>query len=127
MTTRPRRDPEIDGVHYHFVDHAEFARLQAAGELLEWSDIGPHRYGTPGAPVRDRLRGGQPVLLPIDPAGARQVRAAVPTARLVYLAPPDGPDRGAGAEFDVTVVNDSVERAAEELLGLLGSSFLTPT
>ena len=95
---------------------------------------------------------GQPVLLKIDLQGARQVRAAMPEAQLVFLAPPSveelkrrligrGTDdeetirrRLAHAdeelahekEFDRTVVNDFVERAADELVGLLGSSFLTP-
>jgi len=127
MTTRPRRHHEVDGVHYRFVDRAEFARLLEAGQLLEWSDIGAYRYGTPREPVRNWLSAGRPVLLTIDLRGARQVRAAMPEARLVYLAPPGDDGRAAGPEFDVTIVNDVVERAADELVGLLGSSSLTPT
>ena len=127
VTTRPRRKYEIDGVHYRFVDRAEFARLLDDGQLLEWSKIGVHRYGTPREPVRSRLSAGRPVLLTIDLRGARQVRAAMPEARLVYLAPPGADARAAGREFDATVVNDEVGRAADELVGLLGSSFLTPT
>ncbi|GIG92457.1 nucleoside/nucleotide kinase family protein [Plantactinospora endophytica] len=127
VTTRPRRRYEIDGVHYRFVDRAEFGRLLDAGALLEWSEIGVHRYGTPREPVRIRLSAGRPVLLPIDPGGARQVRAAMPQARLVYLAATPAQARAAGREYDATVVNDVVGRAADELVGLLGSSFLTPT
>jgi len=126
MTTRPRRDREIDGVNYDFVDRAEFARLVDDGQLLEWSEIGGNLYGTPREPVRSRLRAGRPVLLKMDPRGARQVRAAMPEARLVYLAAPGAGDRAAECDFDVTVVNDLVERAADELVGWLGSSFLTP-
>jgi guanylate kinase len=127
VTTRPPRRYEIDGEHYRFVDRAEFARLLDDGQLLEWSEIGVHRYGTPREPVRIRLSAGRPVLLPIDLRGAREVRSAMPEARLVYLAP-SGADAGtAGREFDATVVNDVVGRAADELVGLLGSSFLTPT
>ncbi|WP_422774469.1 guanylate kinase [Plantactinospora sp. WMMC1484] len=127
MTTRPRRRYEVDGVHYRFVDRGEFARLRDCGELLEWSDIGAHRYGTPREPVLIRLSAGQPVLLPIDLGGARQIRAAMPSAQLVYLAPSRAEAGAAGREFDATVVNDVLGRAADELVSLLGSSFLTPT
>jgi guanylate kinase len=124
VTTRRRRAHEVDGVHYTFVDPATFDRLVADDALLEWAAVGGNRYGTPRGPVTAWLAAGEPVLLAIDPRGAALVRTAVPDARLVYLAP-----RGAAsppAEFDVTVVYDSAERAAEELVGLLGSPFLTP-
>jgi len=147
VTTRPKRDYEVDGVHYHFVDQAGFQRLVDAGELLEWAQFAGNLYGTPRGPVIEQLRQGLPALLKIDLQGARQVRAAMPEARLVFLAPPSVTElkrrlvgRGtedpetlrlrlehadeelaAEAEFDVTVVNDSVERAADELVRLLGS------
>ncbi|MGH3681617.1 MAG: guanylate kinase [Natronosporangium sp.] len=150
VTTRPRREYEVDGVHYHFVDRAEFDRLAASGQLLEWAEFAGARYGTPRAPVVARLAAGEPVLLKIDLQGARQVRQAMPSARLVFLAPPswaelerrlvgrgtDDPETirrrlehgraelAAEPEFDVTVVNDSVVRAADELVGLLGSPAL---
>src|SRR5262245_52324396 len=146
------REYEVDGVHYNFVSRSQFERMIAAGELLEWAEFAGNLYGTPRGAVEARLRAGIPVLLKIDLQGARQVRAAVPDALLVFLAPPswdelkrrligrgtDDPEtirrrlehaRGEMAmqsEFDVTVVNDSVERAADELLGLLGLSVMTP-
>jgi guanylate kinase len=146
-TTRHRRETEIDGVHYHFVSRPEFERLIDSDELLEWADFAGNLYGTPRQPVQARLAAGQPVLLKIDLQGARQVRAAMPEAQLVFLAPPswaelerrlvgrgtDDPETirhrlehaleelAAEPEFDVTVVNHHVEQAAEELLGLLGS------
>lgn len=152
VTTRPKRDYEADGVHYFFVDRPEFERLIAAGELLEWAEFAGNLYGTPRAAVEERLRHGRPALLKIDLQGARQVRKAMPEALLVFLAPPTVEElkrrlvgRGtedaetirlrlehadeelaAEAEFDVTVVNDSVERAADELLELLGCLPLTP-
>jgi guanylate kinase len=152
ITTRPKRDYEIDGVHYNFVSRPEFERMTADGHLLEWAEFAGNLYGTPRAPVEARLASGIPVLLKIDLQGARQVRAAMPDALLVFLAPPSPQElkrrlvgRGtedeetlrrrlqhadeelaAEPEFDVTVVNDFVERAADELVGLLGSSFLTP-
>ncbi len=88
-TTRPPRPGEVDGVHYLFVSEADFDALIAGGELLEWAVVhGVHRYGTPRAPVLAALAGGRPALLEIDLQGARQVRAAWPDARFVFLAPP---------------------------------------
>jgi guanylate kinase len=152
VTTRKKRDYEIDGKHYHFVDRSEFQRLIASDALLEWAEFAGNLYGTPRAQVDSWLAQGVPVLLKIDLQGARQVRAAMPQAQLVFLAPPSVEElhrrltgRGtedpatvrlrlehadeelaAESEFDVTVVNDSVERAADELLGLLGALPLSP-
>ena len=117
----------------------------AAGELLEWARFVGHRHGTPRAPVEEKLAAGIPVLLEIDLAGARQVRAAVPDALLVFLAPPSWDElvrrlngRGTEApeviarrleearvemaaerEFDVTLVNTSVQDVCDELVALI--------
>jgi guanylate kinase len=147
VTTRARRPGEIDGVDYHFVTDAEFDRMIANGELLEWAEIhgGTHRSGTPKGPIERRIDEGRPALLELDLQGARTVRAALPEALLVFLAPPswdvlverlrrrgtESPDvvarrlrtaedeLAARAEFDVEVVNDDVRRAAEDLLTLI--------
>jgi guanylate kinase len=127
VTTRPIRDHEADGVHYRFVDRAEFERMITAGGLLEWVELAGHLYGTPRDPVLAQLRTGRPVLIRMDPAGARRIRAALPEAQLVFLALPGGGERSRpGPEYDTTVVNDCREGAADKLVGLLGSSFLTP-
>lgn len=145
-TTRPPRPGEVDGVHYRFVSEAEFDRMIAAGELLEWAVVhGRHRYGTPRPPVDDALAAGRPALLEIDLQGARQVRETMPEARFVFLAPPSWEElvrrlvgRGtetdaertrrlqtareelaAEAEFDVTIVNHEVREAADELVTLM--------
>ena len=146
LTTRRIRDTEIDGVHYHFVDRPEFLRLAESGQLLEWAEFAGNLYGTPRGPVEERLALGNAMLLKIDLQGARQVRLAMPEARLVFLAPPSWDElkrrligRGtddaetirhrlehaqeelaAEPEFDVTIVNHTVEQAADDLLGLLG-------
>ena len=146
VTTRPKRDYETDGVHYHFVTREEFHTLVDSGELLEWAEFAGNLYGTPRAPVEEHLRQDRPALLKIDLQGARQVRKAMPEAFLVFLAPPSVEElhrrligRGtedpetirlrlehadeelaAEPEFDVTVVNDSIEHASDELLTLLG-------
>jgi guanylate kinase len=132
-------------VEYFFVDQAEFDRLVAAGELLEHDAHMGASYGTPRRPVEEQLDRGRPVLLEIDMNGARQVRAAMPEARLVFLAPPSFDELarrlvGRGTEdpatvrlrldrarmemateeeFDVVIVNDDVEQAADRLVALL--------
>jgi guanylate kinase len=151
VTTRPPRHYEVDGLHYHFVDRSEFRRLIERDQLLEWADFAGNLYGTPREPVERCLSLGSPALLKIDLQGARQVRKAMPEAQLVFLAPPSFAElanrltvRGtedsatiarrlahareelaAEREFDVTIVNDSVDRAADELVSLLGSRLFT--
>ncbi|SCL25173.1 guanylate kinase [Micromonospora rhizosphaerae] len=126
-TTRPPRPGEVHGVDRIFLAPAEFDRLVEAGELLEWSRTGPYRRGIPREGIRSRLAAGQPVLLPLDLPGALAVRAVVPDAQLVLLAPPGyRPDPATAAAFAHAVTHDRTERAADELVGLLGSSFLAP-
>jgi guanylate kinase len=146
MTTRKPRPDEIDGIHYHFVDDEEFERMREAGEFLEWAVVhGRAKYGTPRGPVQDALAAGRKAMLEIDLQGARQVRQQIPKALFVFLAPPDWAElvrrlvgRGteseaerrvrlatakqelaAQEEFDVTIVNDDVQRASEELVSLI--------
>jgi guanylate kinase len=87
-TTRPRRSYEIDGVHYHFLDEAEFTRLRDEGELLEANEVHGNWYGTPRADVRDALGQGHDVILKIDVQGAAVVKQKVPEALLIFLVPP---------------------------------------
>jgi len=144
-TTRAPRPGEVEGEHYYFVDDAEFDRLILDGELLEHATVhNRSRYGTPRKPIEQALADGKSVLLEIDLQGARQVRAAEPSATLVFLRPPSWDElvqrlvgRGtegaeerarrlrtakielaAQHEFDYGVVNDDVDRAAEEVVDL---------
>ena len=146
-TTRPPRPGEVNGVHYHFVDEATFDAMVDGDELLEWAVVhGRHRYGTLRRPVERALADGRAALLEIDLQGARQVRAANPEAQFVFLAPPSWDElvrrlvgRGteseaererrlatareelaAEAEFDVSIVNDEVGRAALALVRQMG-------
>jgi guanylate kinase len=149
-TTRPPRPGEQEGVHYYFKSAEEFDRLIEEGAFLEWAAVhGKNRYGTLRASVESAIAEGKAVLLEIDLQGARQVKAAMPDARFVFLAPPsweemvrrlvgrgtESPEEqqarletakielAAEPEFDHTVVNDDVRRAADELVSLMG---LTP-
>ena len=146
-TTRAPRPGEVDGVHYYFVAAEEFDRLVAEGAMLEWAVVhGRNRYGTIRHTVEQAMAEGKSVLLEIDLQGARQVKESMPEANFVFLAPPswdemvrrlvgrgtESPEEqqqrletaklelAAESEFDHTVVNDDVRRAAEELVSLMG-------
>ncbi|WUH88402.1 guanylate kinase [Amycolatopsis sp. NBC_00438] len=145
VTTRKPRPGEIDGAHYHFVDRVEFDAMVADGRLLEWAEFAGNCYGTPREPVEKALADGRPAILEIELQGARQVRVAMPEARLVMLMPPSWEElvgrltgRGteseasvqarlaeaerelaAAGEFDERLVNADVREAAEHLLSLI--------
>lgn len=145
VTTRAPRPGEVAGEQYHFVDDSEFDRLIAAGDFLEHASYAGHRYGTPRRPVERRLALGAPALVEVEVQGARQVRASMPAAFLIFLAPPSWDELvrrlvGRGTEdadsvarrldiardelshegeFDAVVVNDDVEAAASRVVTLI--------
>jgi guanylate kinase len=146
VTTRRPRPGEVNGREYHFVDGAEFDRMVRAGELLEWAEFAGNKYGTPAGPVWKRLERGLPTLLEIDLSGARQVREVMKAdALFVFLKPPswaelvrrltgrgtEPPDvvarrlavaqeeLAAVGEFDVTLVNTSVDEVCRQLVTLI--------
>ncbi|HSR23899.1 MAG TPA: guanylate kinase [Candidatus Eisenbacteria bacterium] len=126
-TTRPRRDDEVDGEHYRFVDETDFRRLDAEGELLEHARVNGHLYGTPAGRVSEALAAGRDVVLELDVGGAEQVRRRRPDALLICIeAPAMGPRRRlAGVEAadappcDHVVVNEDARRAAAEIRRIL--------
>lgn len=153
-TTRPPRPGEVDGVHYYFVSDAEFDRMIAGGELLEWAVVhNSYRYGTPRPPIEEALAAGKRVLLEIDLQGARSVRKVMPEAKLIFLLPPTWEElvrrltgRGtenveeqqrrletarvelaAQDEFDAKVVNGEVGQAAAEVVELMDAPLSAPT
>jgi guanylate kinase len=87
-TTRQRRPNEQHGVDYFFYSPEEFMDLFKRNELLESAVVAGNRYGSPRQQVREQLALGRDVLLKIDVQGARQVKARVPDAVFVFLAPP---------------------------------------
>jgi guanylate kinase len=147
-TTRLPRPGERDGVDYHFLSDEEFDRRVAAGDFLEHARYSGHRYGTLRSELRRRTEAGTPVVLEIEVQGARQVRGAMPEAVQVFIAPPslealrarlvgrgtDNPEevearlRTAEAEmqardeFAHVVVNDRLERAVDELTGIVSAA-----
>lgn len=143
-TTRAARPGEQDGVDYHFVDKAEFERLAASGEFLEYAQVFDNYYGTRRTRVLEKLESGEDVILEIDWQGARQVYKAFPQAVRVFILPPgrealrerltgrgqDSEDvinrRMADAvsemshydEFDYLIFNDDFATALDELSAL---------
>jgi guanylate kinase len=140
-TTRAPREGEEDRRDYHFLDREEFDRRVDDKDFLEFATYSGHRYGTLRSEVDHRLEAGNSVVLEIEVQGARQVRAAMPESIQVFIAPPEpaalrrrletrGTDQpeaidarlavaaqelAAQDEFDYRVVNDELERAADEL------------
>ncbi|HTB70581.1 MAG TPA: guanylate kinase [Solirubrobacteraceae bacterium] len=87
-TTRAPRPGERDGVEYHFLKPDEFDRRVAENDFVEHADYAGRRYGTLRSELEERVRAGRPVVLEIEVQGARQVRAAMPEAVQVFIAPP---------------------------------------
>ena len=144
-TTRAPRPGEIPDQHYFFVAPDEFDRMRRAGQLLESAQFAGHWYGTPAAPVAERLAAGRSVILEIEVEGARQIRRALPEATFVFLVPPSTEELrarlvGRGTEdpaalarrlaraeqelamtgqFDHVIVNDDVDRVVDALVELI--------
>jgi guanylate kinase len=119
-TTRPLRPGEVDKVDYHFVDDAEFDRMIAAGEFVEWAHVFGFRYGTPKAPVKAALRAGRDILFDIDWQGARQLEPDFGEHLVtIFLLPPTMGElehrlHSRGTDSD-TVIADRMRRAADEI------------
>ncbi len=144
-TTRPMREGERDGVDYHFITRERFEQLIAEDALLEYAEYAGRFYGTPRRPAEEQMAGGTDVLLDIEVQGARQVRARMPEAVSIFLAPPSREElerrlrsRGTDSEemilrrletawgeleeartYDYLVVNDEVAAAADRICAIL--------
>ncbi|QLC22844.1 guanylate kinase [Parasphingopyxis sp. CP4] len=149
-TTRPIRDGETDGEHYHFVDNDEFDRLVADDAFLEWAHVFDRRYGTLKSQVTRKLDDGRDVLLDIDWQGTQQLKQVDPDIVRVFILPPSMDElerrlRGRGtdsdeviagrmeraaaeishwAEYDYVLVNDDADVCAERAKGILQSERL---
>jgi guanylate kinase len=87
-TTRPMRPGEVDGVNYHFVDHAEFLERLGHGEFLEHAEVFGNLYGTSQRWLEQNLKDGYDLILEIDWQGAQQVRRLMPQAKSIFILPP---------------------------------------
>jgi guanylate kinase len=146
-TTRAPRPGEEDGVDYHFLSDSDFQRRVDAGDFVEHAVYAERRYGTLRSELERRTAAGHPVVLEIELQGARQVRAALPDAVQVFIAPPsldalrarligrgtDDEDEvaerlrvaeselAAQGEFRHVVVNDRLEDAVERLVEIVAA------
>jgi guanylate kinase len=144
-TTRTPRPGEQDTVDYHFLTPEQFEARVAAGDFVEHANYSGNRYGTLRSDLEHRLAQGAGVVLEIEVQGARQVRAAMPEAVAVFIAPPsesalrarlvgrgtDSPEQvdqrlrtaerelEAQPEFAHVVVNDRLEQATDELVSIV--------
>jgi guanylate kinase len=148
VTTRHERSGDEKGKKYEYVDRDEFFRRLDRDAFLEYASNYDNYYGTPKHPVLDDLSHGRDVLLEIDVQGALQVRYQYGDALLIFILPPDAPtllqrlrDRGRDSEedilkryraakreihmakgahaFDFFVINDTVDRAVEEIVKII--------
>lgn len=118
-TTRPRRDGEVEGRDYYFVDDAEFDRRVATGEFLEWANVFGYRYGTLRSEVHRQIEGGRDVLLDIDWQGTQQLKQVDPDIVRVFILPPSMEElerrlRARGTDRD-DVIAGRMARAATEI------------
>ena len=139
-TTRPRREGEVQGVDYIFIDREEFERKIEEGYFLEYANVYGHYYGTPKDQVLKNEEEGIDSLLVIDVQGAKKIKDAYPESVLIFLMPPSIEElrrrllgRGYGREnleqrlqkaeeeiacarhFDYIVVNEFIDKTVEAL------------
>ncbi|MEM6252914.1 MAG: guanylate kinase [Cyanobacteria bacterium P01_D01_bin.156] len=140
-TTRQPRPGEEHGKDYYFVSRSEFEAMVEQRELLEWAEFAGNFYGTPRQPLDAMIDRGHTVILEIELDGARQVRNSLPDAKQIFVLPPSMEElemriRGRGqdsdeaiakrltraqieiaaaAEFDIQIVNDTLEQAVHDL------------
>ena len=145
VTTRRKRDNEIENVHYHFISEEEYDKLLGEDAFIEHATVHGHRYGTLKSEVYARMAQGQNVLLDIDPQGARAVMEKEPSCVSVFILPPSYHElkvrlhtrntekeeeisrrlRNARGEIEqmgryrYLVVNDNLELAFEQLMAIV--------
>ncbi|MEI2734874.1 MAG: guanylate kinase [Rhodoblastus sp.] len=154
VTTRARRSSEVDGIHYSFIQRAQFERMRDAGDLLECAEVHGNFYGTPRGPVEAVLSQGRDVLFDIDYQGAQQVREkAQSDVVTIFILPPSMKELRARlerraedaaatiekrlenarneirrwAQYDYVLVNDDLQKTYEELLQILRAERLRRT
>jgi len=150
-TTRPRRSSEVDGIHYHFIPTADFERMRAAGEFLEYAKVHDNFYGTPRGLVERVLATGKDMLFDIDYQGTLQVRQKAPDDVVtIFILPPSMKELRARLErraedppevidkrlenarheiqrwttYDYVIVNDDLQRSYRQVLDILGAERL---
>lgn len=150
VTTRPPRPGEVDRRHYEFVSDEKFDALKEEGALAEWAVVHGYRYGTRRSVIDELLASGRDVVMDLDVQGGESMREAYPESLLLFILPPSTEElearlrgratdrddviatrlRNATGElksarsYDRCIVNEDLERAAAEVLGIVGSERL---
>jgi guanylate kinase len=149
-TTRAKRDEEVEGREYHFIDEKTFDQMVANGDFLEHANVFGNKYGTSRQHLQEQLLQGSDVILEIDWQGARQIRQLMGDCKSIFVLPPTMQalcDRLIGrgqdtedtvklrmneatsemthyAEFDYIVINDDFDTAIAELASIFVSNRL---
>jgi guanylate kinase len=147
-TTRLRREGEVDGKNYHFVDQQQFQQMIDNDDFLEHANVFGNRYGTSRQHIQQQLQDGKDVILEIDWQGARQIRQLMADCSSIFILPPSvqslrqrlrGREQDSEdviesrmreavsemshyAEFDYIVINDDFEQARDELAAIFISN-----
>ena len=87
-TTRKKRENEVDGAHYYFIDEDEFRKRIDNHEFVEWEKFYDYYYGTFRSFIEDTINSGKSVILEVDVHGALEIKRIYPDAVLIYIAPP---------------------------------------
>ena len=145
MTTREKREGEVDGVDYYFVSKEEFTKRRKEGKFLETAEFVGNYYGTPLDKVNEQLDQGNEVVLEIEVEGAIQVKRKVPDCVMIFIVPPGKQAlydrlkrRGTESDevieeritkanrefklahlYDYIVVNDEVNNAADRIMAII--------
>ncbi|MCL7744987.1 guanylate kinase [Guyparkeria hydrothermalis] len=149
-TTRPRRDGEVNGEHYHFVDISQFEAMLAQEAFVEHAKVFDNYYGTSKAAISEQLDRGYDLILEIDWQGAAQVKKLFPEAIFIFILPPSTTELEARLRnrasdddeviarrlaearremqqchwYDYLVINDDFDRSIEELDSLFTAAML---
>lgn len=145
MTTRTPREGEVEGKDYFYVTKEKFQEEIQKGNLLEYAKFVNNYYGTPKDKVIEKLEEGKEVVLEIEVQGAMQVKAKMPDAVFIFIAPPSYKalesrlvNRGTetsdvilerlnkakneimlASSYDYIVVNDEVENAVDKIIAII--------
>lgn len=148
VTTRAQRASEIEGTHYHFIDHRRFTAMRDRNELLEWAEVHGNFYGTPRDPVEEALSAGRDVLFDIDWQGTRQLYEKMPEDLVrIFVLPPtirelksrlerraedseeviakrlanSAQEMEQWSEYDYVIINEKLEQSFEQVQSILHS------
>ena len=151
VTTRQRRNYEVEGVHYFFISNEQYDQLIEEDAFLEHATVHGNRYGTLKSQVAKLMDEGKNVILDIDPQGARQVLQNADDCVSVFILPPSfrtlrerlhtrNTDDPAEIErrvhnaheevqhigmYDYTVINDDLDTAFHQLQTIIEAEKLS--